>query len=541
MDNKNAFRKAGLQLAYPVAYLYVYFIMPFVEPTHKWIYPTLFSIIFIAWNEIVLRGRKDKSDKRSYFWYAIMFLTALTSAIAPNFALSIFALHLCAVYAVLISNNTLVEGKTGSYIWLDIFRAVCIVPLFNIGELFKGFKENAAIKPEVKETKKFSFAWIIPACILIPFFIVAMTLLSSINKDFANIWKEISGIFNIFKLLNPRVIGRFIVRMIMAFPICIFLFAIVSSSARSKGEKELEMGNRCKKVLEQGKIVTSTASGIITGIFASMYLLFFIVEFKYIFGGLMGVLPEGFNVVEYARRGFFELVGIMAINMLVYVVINIFENSEEGKIKFSKGLMILLMFESILFAVVSLSKLLMYFRTFGYTPKRMLAMWGTVILAAAAIVVIISIIKRKSYIRFWILFAAVSYILMSIAAGIFTGIGYHGEAGLTQRGAYTVTVGNESGKGIYRVAIYADGELIYNVSEADNSPVITNKGEEEFTISAEDLPEGSNLTTAELEFEFFYDDQSNNSVSHYITRVREEDEIGTLIVTYYHRTEEIRT
>ena len=79
MDNKISFRKAGIALAYPLAYLYLRFIWRFETPSHAWIYPTIFSVLFIAFNEIVLRGRKNRCDKRSYFWYVIMILTSATS------------------------------------------------------------------------------------------------------------------------------------------------------------------------------------------------------------------------------------------------------------------------------------------------------------------------------------------------------------------------------------------------------------------------------------------------------------------------------
>ena len=135
MDNKITLRRAGLLLAYPLAYLYLLLIWRFNEPSAAWICPTIFSVLFIAWNEIVLHGRRDKTDRRSFFWYAVMVLTSLTASITPSFGLSMLGIHLCAVYSVLISNNILVEGKTGSYIWLDLIRGTFVDTTLHLDSL----------------------------------------------------------------------------------------------------------------------------------------------------------------------------------------------------------------------------------------------------------------------------------------------------------------------------------------------------------------------------------------------------------------------
>ena len=538
MDNKITLRRAGLVLAYPLAYLYLLLIWRFSEPSAAWICPTIFSVLFIAWNEIVLHGRRDKTDRRSFFWYAVMLLTSLTASVTPSFGLSIAGIHLCAVYSVLISNNILVEGKTGSYIWLDLLRGFFADTILHMDLLFGDYRELHK-KVEGEEKKKVSLSWLLPVGILFPFFIVAMVLLTKINSDFDTIIGKILETLNIFRFLEPDEVAKAIIRLFFACPVCLFLYSLVAYASQGDGEAERTAGEKYKAKAAGRRNVSSVATSFITGIFASMYLLFFAVEFRYIFSGLMGILPEGFNVVDYARRGFFELVGIMAINMFVYLIVNIFERRAEGKGKVSKILMVLLMSESILFAIVSLSKLLMYFNTFGYTPKRMLAMWGTVILAAAAVTVIISHIKGKNHVRAWILFTAASYVLMSILAGVFIAIGFHGEAGLTQRGSYTVYIENDSVSNIGYVEIYADGEMVYGMCNADGSPIIPIRNEAAFTISAEDLPAGSTLRDSDLEFRF-YDEQDESYMcnSYMLSRSREEDEIEAHIILEIHSARE---
>ena len=307
-------------------------------------------------------------------------------------------------------------------------------------------------------------------------------------------------------------VAEIIMRLIFAIPTCFFLYALASSSAISNGEKERTAGDRCRERAAKRRTVSSIVMGIMTGCFVAMYLLFFAVEFTYIFSGLMGRLPEGFNVVDYARRGFFELVGIMAINMFVFVIINTFEKKVAGKRTISGYLMIALMVESILFAVVSLSKLLMYFTKFGYTPKRMLAMWGTVILAAAAVVVIISIIKGKAHARAWIVFTACSYVLMCILSGVLIAVDYHGDAGISMRDEYIIYIDNYGDLDVTSLTLYADGEMVYSVSNADESALIpSGNGSYTLIIKSDDLPEGSTLKDSEFRIEFYTGEELYNN------------------------------
>ena len=81
-------------------------------------------------------------------------------------------------------------------------------------------------------------------------------------------------------------------------------------------------------------------------------------------------------------------------------------------------MIIALMSESVVFAAVSFSKLALYYSRFGYTPKRLLAIWGTLIFAAGAVMVIISLVRKKDMSRKWILFTTASFALMNVISSV---------------------------------------------------------------------------------------------------------------------------
>ena len=154
-------------------------------------------------------------------------------------------------------------------------------------------------------------------------------------------------------------IYEIIPRAIFAVPVCFYLYGLMSRSAKSDGEREKRVGSKLGKFIGKGKTVSATIVYIAAGVFVALYALFFVKRLTYMLGGFVGDVPEGMLVSHYAREGFFELVGIMAVNMCVYLAIIMFGKSDQnGKFAVpAKILVTLLMSESIIFAVIAMSKL----------------------------------------------------------------------------------------------------------------------------------------------------------------------------------------
>ena len=142
MDKKVIFQRLGILLAYPLAYAYVRLIFSFTNEfvifgkigqgsfRFNYAYP-IFALLFIIVNEIVRRGRRGESGKlnaQTIFWYAVTFLAGLTATVGEGQdfegleEVSVFAMHLSAVYSVLVSNNILLGGKTSGFIPADLIH-----------------------------------------------------------------------------------------------------------------------------------------------------------------------------------------------------------------------------------------------------------------------------------------------------------------------------------------------------------------------------------------------------------------------------------
>ncbi len=440
MDKKVIFQRLGITLAYPLAYAYIRLIFNFgavseMGPTFfdgkltvALAYP-LFALMFIAVNEVIRRGRRGAyglSSKETLFWYTMTFLSGLTATIGPEMILSLFAMHLCGVYSVLASNGILLGGKTSGFIPADLIHGFYVKSFAGFPNYIIDwgcFRKQRAGEEEAGGKRRNPLGIIIFIGVMGILLIISVSLMASIDEDIGFFF---DGFFrNIEEYLDELELFEIIPRIIFAIPVCFYLYGLMSRSARSDGSREKRFASWLTGFMGKGKTVSATIVYIAAGIFVLAYILFFIKRLAYMLGGFVGNVPDGMLVSHYAREGFFELVGIMAVNMCVYLAIILFGKADE-KGKFSlpaKILVTLLMAESIIFAVIAMSKLGLYYSIYGYTPKRILAMWATLALGFAAGLTVATVHKGRPHFRAGVIFTSVSYIIICVLSGVLVAIG----------------------------------------------------------------------------------------------------------------------
>lgn len=436
MDKRVIFQRLGVILAYPLAYAYVRlmissaneFLIDGGRLTWSVAYPII-ALLFIAVNEIVRRGRRGintNPSKETIFWYVMTYLSGLTATIGPNEALSVFAMHLCAVYSVLISNEILLGGKTSGFIPADLIHGFYVKSFAGFPNFvtdWSSFKRPEPVEGEVRAPRKNPLGLIIFIPVMLILLLIAVCLMASIDEDIAMFLDGITEYVSDY--LSALKIYEIIPRAIFAIPVCFYLYGLMSRSAKSDGEREKRVASKLSWLLGKGKTVSATIVYIAAGLFVVLYILFFVKRLAYMLGGFVGNVPDDMLVSHYAREGFFELVGIMAVNSCVYLAIILFGKSDEnGKFAVpAKILVTLLMLESIIFAVIAMSKLGLYYSIYGYTPKRILAMWGTLALGFAAGLTIVTVHRGKPHFRAGVLFTSVSYIAICIFSAVMVAIG----------------------------------------------------------------------------------------------------------------------
>lgn len=155
--------------------------------------------------------------------------------------------------------------------------------------------------------------------------------------------------------------------------------------------------NPKREILEkkQRKGLSNLTVNTVLAIVCGVYALYLVSQLAYFTGAFAGVLPEEYTLAEYARRGFFEMAWLCAINLCI-VVLSLSVRSGKQSAPFSTRLLCLFIGVITLFLVVTASaKMFLYIESFGLTRLRVLTQIVMLYLAFVTVIVMVWLFVPK--------------------------------------------------------------------------------------------------------------------------------------------------
>lgn len=142
---------------------------------------------------------------------------------------------------------------------------------------------------------------------------------------------------------------------------------------------------------------------------AALFLVYLFSQLAYFVGGFSGILPEGFTPAQYARRGFFEMAWLCAIDLGIISLAVGLVRKREGKAPLSTRLLCLFIgLVTVFFVVTASAKMLLYINTFGLTRLRLLTEIIMVFLGIATVTVCLWLFRpRLPYMKILLIAALV--------------------------------------------------------------------------------------------------------------------------------------
>lgn len=240
-------------------------------------------------------------------------------------------------------------------------------------------EEGTESEEKPKKPKKYA-PYIRGILLALPVIIVFTCLLASADPVFN---AHIQAIKDLFKIEN---LGETVFRMVYIFVIAYillsaFYYGLVESEKLEAGPAEKPMVKPFLGMIE---------SGIILGAVNLLFLSFVILQFTYLFGGTENITAQGFTYSEYARRGFFELVAVVVISLVLFYILSQ-ETTREGKTqnRLFSGLGLLLVVQVGVMLVSAHTRLSLYEGVYGFTRLRSIThifiFWLGILLLVAAV------------------------------------------------------------------------------------------------------------------------------------------------------------
>lgn len=308
-------------------------------------------------------------QKNSGFYMVSMMMLAVSTFCTDDGR--IIALNKTGIFFLMMSlllhqfYNTS-KWKLGKYLCSILELVVC-----SIGELGRPFSDKKAYNAKrVEKNKNVSYVlW--GVVIAIPLLLLVLALLGSADVVFRGITDKFFEGINFGNIFN------------VLFRIGFIFFA-----------SYLLLAYLCKKAIKEevgdyrkGEPILAIT---ITSLLSVVYILFSGIQIIYLFLGRMQ-LPEEYTYAMYAREGFFQLLAVSVLNLIiVLVMMSYFKENKVLKI-------ILTIMSLCTFVMIASSalRMIMYIRYYYMTFLRIFVLWALAVLFLLFVGVIVSIYKES--------------------------------------------------------------------------------------------------------------------------------------------------
>ncbi len=257
--------------------------------------------------------------------------------------------------------------KLGKYLG-NIFMLV----FGSIGELWRPFADGIAYF-RAKKGKRNNTFWyaLLGAVIAVPLLAIVVALLAGADAVFRHMTNSLLAGINFGNIFNV------LFRIGFIFFASYLLTAYLCKHTLNEKVKDSRKGEPVLAIT-------------VTGLLSVIYLLFSGIQIVYLFLGQMQ-LPEGYTYAEYAREGFFQLLAVSILNLIIVMTaMSFFKESKVLKI-----VLTVMSFCTFIMIASSALRMIIYIRFYYLTFLRILVLWALVLLFALFIGVVVSIYSDR--------------------------------------------------------------------------------------------------------------------------------------------------
>lgn len=223
----------------------------------------------------------------------------------------------------------------------------------SIGKMFSFFPDAQAWMEEYKGKKNTQALYVLAgAGISIPLIALVVLMLASADVIFR---RSVDAVF--------RIVSGWDIFCCILWSVAIFFFSYgMVSLLEERGLNEKVKDHRTGQ-----PIIAISATAVI----ALIYLYFCAIQIIYLFAGY-GTLPEGYTYAQYARQGFFQLLFICLMNLvLVLIGLGFFRES-----RVLKGILLVISLCTFVMIASSAYRMLLYISVYQLTFLRILVLWA---------------------------------------------------------------------------------------------------------------------------------------------------------------------
>lgn len=330
---------------------------------------TVFTLVYCGSVTLYLRKKEIRMTRAGRFWLTITVLTGCSYTLYANYGLepwrSLF-LFWSAVYWVISATGLPILGKTGNWIVLDSINAFWVIPFRNFGRQYQSLAYLGSGK---KAWGKHALSVLLGILLAFIVGVVVMPLLLAADSGgFAKIADAVLVYFH----WVPAEAAKIFFQGILAVPIAAYLFGLTAGCAHRRGV-HLFKKDGIEETVSSLRVLPPATVYTLLSLVCALYVVFIGSQLPYFFSAFAGIRPEGWLVYsEYARRGFFELCAITALNLALLTAANLLNRKPRQESIVLKVLNCMLALLNLILIAAAFSKMTMYIGVYGLSVRRVL-------------------------------------------------------------------------------------------------------------------------------------------------------------------------
>lgn len=315
----------------------------------------LFAVGTVCFIGFCLKKLEVSLKRGSIFYIVSMILISISTFCTDDFRIIFFNKIGMLLLVICFLLDTIYETKKwrlGKF--LSSIVSVC---LLSIGEICSPFEDAIWYFKNKWDKRNYKYIYLIVGIgITIPLFFVVSALLASADAVFRNFT---NGILESLNIGNLIMIGVMIGFMFMAS------YCVLSFMSKKSIAEEVHDTKRYEP------LIAIPVSSIMT----VLYLVFSVIQIMYLFIGNMN-LPEGYTYAEYAREGFFQLLAVSILNLIMVLVgLHFFKSS-----RLLKGILAVMSLCTIIMIASSAMRMIIYIQYYYLTFLRIMVLWSLLVL-----------------------------------------------------------------------------------------------------------------------------------------------------------------
>ncbi len=306
--------------------------------------------------------------KGSFFYMMSMMLLSVATFCTDDW--KIINLNKTAIFLLMMSLLLHQFYDTSKWNLGKYLGSICELVFMSLGEMGRPFTDGIHYYKTQGKKNKIFWNGVLGVVIAVPLLLIVVALLSAADALFRNIttemfdWVQPENIFNVLFMI-----------------VWIFFASYMLTAFLCKRTLKEEVKDKCK-----GEPILAIT---ITGLLSLIYILFSGIQIFGLFLGKMQ-LPEDYTYAMYAREGFFQLLAVSVLNLIIVLcAMSYFKES-----KILKVVLTVMSLCTFVMIVSSAMRMIIYIRYYYMTFLRIFVLWALVVLFLLFVGVIISIYRE---------------------------------------------------------------------------------------------------------------------------------------------------